>query len=62
MLSPDLALLFRQIVTHKNNPSPHPLLHANTTCRVDIVMPHGSSATPGWFVEGVNEVLEGFEP
>ena len=56
----DLASSFYQITAH-NDTVPLTALCTPTGLYERLVMPQGSSASPGWFGKVVNEVVQGLE-
>ena len=56
----DLVSLFHQITTHKDT-VPLTAFCNPTGLYKWLVLPKGSSASPGWFVRVINEVAKGLE-
>ena len=56
----DLASSFYQITAH-NDTVPLTALCTPTGLYERLVMPQGSSASPGWFVETIKKVIKGLE-
>ena len=54
----DLVSSFHQITVHKDN-VPLTAGCTPTGLYVWLVMPQGSSASPGWFVKAIDEVMKG---